>query len=118
MLGMAKEDIGIVGKLRGKVFLVKYSTSLSQLLMFLLVLKKSPSVGAAWAIKPVVGTTGKGGYNQWQKSEKSGTILIALNLLVASPNIWDGISGFYEAAPNDKIFFRVIRQLLIQMWWI
>jgi hypothetical protein len=43
------------------------------------------------------------GYNQWQKSEKSGTILIALNP-VAFP-IYGWNVEVHEAAPNDKLFF-------------
>jgi hypothetical protein len=125
MLGMAKEDIGWDSwETQGQGILGQiFPTSLSQLFNVTTNPKdeNSPSVGAAWAIKPVVGTTGKGVVTtSGEKSENSGTILIALkpSCSASFPNIWNGM-GFINLHLMIKFFFqRVIRQLLIQMWWI
>jgi hypothetical protein len=98
---MAKEDIGIVGKLRARYSWSNIPTSLSQQCFTNLEEKKS-ICGAAWAIKPVVGTTGKVWLQlvkvrEWDNLDRVKTFSASL------PNIWNGIS--VEAAPNDKILF-------------
>jgi hypothetical protein len=111
MLGMAKDNIGWDRwNTQGQGILDQmFPPSLIQLFNVPAKPKeKSPSVGAAWAIKQSVGTTGQGTVTTSGKNaDKSGTILIALrpSCSASVPNIWDGMVWTYEAAPNDKIIF-------------
>jgi hypothetical protein len=61
--------------------------------MFLLALKKKVHLWVLRAIKPVVGTTGKGGYNQWQKVREEWDNLDRIKTFCSAsvPNIWDGM---------------------------
>jgi hypothetical protein len=48
---------------------------------------------------------------EWDNLDRVKTFLVALASIYGM--VWK-----FAAAPNDKILFQVIRQLLIQMWWI
>jgi hypothetical protein len=102
MLGMAKDNIGWDSW--------KTDTDPGDLekLFSFTADKINASVGAAWAIKEAVGTTGLGTVvTSGKNADKSGVILIALkpSCSASFPNIWDGNKWLYKTAADDKILF-------------